>query len=134
MRETMKRRDMIEIEKNLLPTIDRQIYHGLRLVSGDIVNSKVVSNAVRRTLGVEYEKVLEDGTVVQTSVIQEIVNATIKDAIENPKMSKLKDLATITGEIKQDNSVNVNMSNTPSKLFGDFVYDVEVIDGEITEK
>lgn len=125
---------IVERETGILTGMDRRIYRGLRLTTDKVVKEGMVKNSVLRTLGVTYEVENELGEMEEHSIIQDIVNATIKEAIENPKMSNLRELAMLTGEMNANQNINVNVNNSPSKLFGDCVYDVEVIDAEIKER
>ena len=134
MRRSSYRNKNVEHESGMLTGIERRIYQGIALRKDEVMQNNMVKNSVLRTLGVTYAIENEAGELEEHSIIQDIVNATLKDAIENPRMSNLKDLAMITGELKTEQNVNVNMSNAPSRLFGDCVYDVEVIDAEVKEK
>jgi len=96
--------------ENYLSSYEQAIYSGKRLTKGEeLIKKQLIAETLAETLGVEIQEVLPDGTVVNLTVAQKLVNETIIDAIKNPSTTKLKDLSVIKGESKNDNSVSIDV-------------------------
>lgn len=102
----------------MLPQYDKNVYQGTLSKVDEIKENSMVKKALSKTLGVKVDMRLETGETVVVTIAEILAAETIKDAIKNPSTSKLKDLAAITGELKENVDVNVQ---TPLQLFGDLV-------------
>ena len=127
--------ERINREIGLLSPIDRRVYQCTKLKKTDeMIESNVIKNSLKRTLGATIEEYDEQGNVMgEVSIAQKLVNSTIEEAIENPDTRKLKDLANILGEIKE-NGNNVNLTfNNPANLFKELSFEEEVIEADYKE-
>ena len=124
------KRKSIDSEASFLSTFDRQVYQCVKSKSNDLMKSNTIKKSIAKTLGAVIEEIDEEGNVVEVSIEQKLVNATIKDAIDNPDTKKLKDLAMILGELKESGtSVNVNVTS-PAEMFKGIGFEEEVIEAE----
>lgn len=101
-----------------------------------LIQSNIIKNGMKKTLGVTYEEVDEEGNVLtEVSIAQKLINATIEDAIMNPDTRKLKDIANIVGELKEGNSGGVNVNITsPVEMFKGIGFGEEVIEANFRDK
>lgn len=123
----------ISMESNLLSPLDRRVYQCIKSEGDKITQSNIIKKSLSQTLGATIEEIDEEGNVMAVSIAQKIVNATIQDAIENPDTRKLRDLANISGELKEGNSsINMNFNN-PANLFQGLAFEEEVIEADYKE-
>ena len=109
----------VKNQLEMLPQFEQNIYLGLKGIKVDeMKDSTIIKRSVTRCLGIRLPMELETGERVEVSVIDIITAETIKDAIKKPTTAKLKDLASIIGELKEKSDISIN---TPEKLFGDIV-------------
>jgi len=105
----------------ILSDFEQHIYRKVNKGKADqLKESKMIQEALKRALGIEHEVVLDGGERVVVSTIDMVVAKTLKDVLENPTTSKLKDLSAISGEQKTTLDVSVRGAK---ELFGDIVID-----------
>lgn len=108
----------IDKQIDMLPSYDIDVYKGVISKTDEIKENSMVKKALSKTLGVKVDMKLETGETVIVTIADILAAETIKDAIQNPSTSKLKDLAAITGDLKENVDMNLR---TPLQLFGDLV-------------
>lgn len=105
----------------ILSDFEQHIYRRVNKGKADqLKESKIIQETLKRALGIEHEVVLDGGERVVVSTIDMVVAKTLKDVLENPTTSKLKDLSAISGEQKTTLDVSVRGAK---ELFGDIVID-----------
>jgi hypothetical protein len=108
----------VKSQIGILPEYNQNIYKGIKSKTDDLKENAMIKKSLSKVLGVDVDMKLETGETVNVTVSDIVVGETVRDAIERPSTSKLKDLAAITGELKETVDVNVQ---TPQELFGDIV-------------
>lgn len=108
----------IDKQLDMLPSYDQNVYKGAISKTNELKENLMVKKALSKALGVKVDMKLETGEIVMVTIADVLAAETIKDAIKYPSTSKLKDLAAIAGELKEN--VNVNLQS-PQQLFGDLV-------------
>ena len=108
----------IKNQLGILPDYNQNIYRGIVTKTDELKENSLIKKSLGKALGATVEETLETGEKVNVTIIDVVVAKTIQDAIEKPSTSKLKDLASITGELKESVDVNVR---TADQLFGDIV-------------
>ena len=129
------RNGVIEAESSFLSAMDRRVYRSTKSKGDEIVKSNIIKKSIAKTLGCTIEEIDEEGNLVEVSIAQKLVNATIVNAIENPDTRKLKEIANIMGELKETGaSANVYITS-PSEMFKGIGFDeqVEVIEAKYKE-
>ena len=111
-------RRKIDKQLDMLPSYDRDIYKGVYSKTDELKENSMVKKSLSKTLGAKVNMQLETGEIVVVTIADIVAAETVKDAIKNPSTSKLKDLAAITGELKENVDLNLQ---TPQQLFGDMV-------------
>lgn len=102
----------------MISEFDSHIYKGIKSKTDDLKHDTLVTSALKKALGIPVNVTLETGEKVNVTICELLVSNVLKEAIENPSVGKLKDIAAITGELKD--SVDVNLQS-PEKLFGDII-------------
>lgn len=93
---------------------EKRVIGGMKKSKGDIAAERAVC---RKAL----QEALSDEVIVDSkklTIMQLLAINTVKEAINNPSTSKLKDIATILGENKQ--TIDLNLQGADD-LFGDIV-------------
>lgn len=106
------------MDKGYLTPYEMAAYEGRKKRLADKkVDQFLIKNAVLDVLGSPYAvKKSPKGEEVTITVAEELAAKTIKSAIDNPNTIKLKDIASIAGDLKPD--VNLNLQGG-LELFGD---------------
>ena len=103
----------------MLPNYEQNMYRGIKNSTVDeLKENSLIRRSLCRALGSPVDMKLETGEIASVTVVDVVVARTLQDAIQKPSASKLKDLAVITGELKEKAEVTLN---SPEKLFGDIV-------------
>ena len=82
-----------------LTNAEAELFLGLKTKRAKKVEQEIVRNALGLVLSAENE-VEVDGEVVSVSNAELLAYRTVKDALDNPSTSKLKDIASVMGENK----------------------------------
>lgn len=110
----------VKSQMGMLPNYEQNMYSGLKGKStvDELKENSMIKRSLLRCLGSNVSMKLETGEVVDVTIADIVVARTLQDAIENPTPAKLKDLAAITGELKEKAEVAL----TPlQELLGDIV-------------
>ena len=91
---------------NYLTNAEAELFLGLKTKRAKKVEQEIVRNALGLVLSAENE-VEVDGEVVSVSNAELLAYRTVKDALDNPSTSKLKDIASVMGESKLTIDENV---------------------------
>lgn len=103
----------------MLPNYEQNMYRGIKNSTVDeLKENSLIRRSLCMALGSPVDMKLETGEIASVTVADVVVARTLQDAIQKPSASKLKDLALITGELKEKAEVTFN---SPEKLFGDIV-------------
>ena len=103
--------------KELMTGYETRVYEGWRKSAADLLkDQKMLSNALRVSLGVETVRKLETGEVVNIPIVYDLLIELLAYWKEHPEKIDLKTLSTVLGETKQETNVNVKGAN---ELFGD---------------
>ena len=78
---------------------EAELFLGLKTKRAKKVEKEIVKNALGSVLSAENE-VEVDGEVVSVTNAELLALRTVKDALDNPSTSKLKDIASVMGESK----------------------------------
>jgi hypothetical protein len=106
-------------DTNLVNGYEKRILNGYEKTSADLLkDSKMLSNAVKKCLGVEVSETLEDGTVVNVPVVTMIAAKKLAYYMEHPEKADLKELSSVLGEQKVEANINLQGAE---ELFGDIV-------------
>lgn len=98
---------------------EKRIYKGYRKTQADLLkDNKMLSNVVKECMGIEVEKTLDDGTMVNVPVAVELVALKLSYLKEHPEKIDLKELSSVLGEQKVEANLNVKGAQ---ELFGDIV-------------
>ena len=84
---------------NYFTPAEAELFLGLGTKRAKKVEKEIVKNALGSVLSAENE-VEVDGKVVSVSNAELLALRTVKDALDNPSTSKLKDIASVMGESK----------------------------------
>ena len=104
---------------NLVNGYEKRILNGYEKTSADLLkDNKMLSNAVKKCLGVMVEDTLEDGTVVNVPVVTMIAAKKLAYYMEHPEKADLKELSSVLGEQKVEANLNIKGAD---ELFGDIV-------------
>lgn len=83
-----------------LTPAEKDIFKGLNTKRAKELQENGIKKAMGIILGMESEKVLEDGSKITITNIERLAARTFQEAMQNPTTSKLKDIAHIMGEDK----------------------------------
>lgn len=84
---------------NYFTPAEAELFLGLKTKRAKKVEKEIVKNALGSVLSAENE-VEVDGEVVSVTNAELLALRTVKDALDNPSTSKLKDIASVMGESK----------------------------------
>lgn len=102
----------------MLPDYDQNIYRGVLSKTDELKENSLIKKSLSKALGAQIDVTLETGEVAVVTIADVLVAHTLKDAITKPNTSKLKDIAAITGELRDNVDLNIQ---TPQDLFGDII-------------
>lgn len=91
---------MTKEDERYLTDAEYDIYKGIKSARAKQVEEMLIKKAVATALGIERDKYLPSGEKIVVTVAEELAAKTIKEALNNPSTSKLKDLSAIMGENK----------------------------------
>ena len=92
---------------NYLTNAEAELFLGLNTKRAKKVEQEIVRNALGLVLSAENECEV-DGKVVSVSNAELLALRTVRDALDNPSTSKLKDIASVMGESKLTLDGNVD--------------------------
>lgn len=102
----------------ILPEYDQDIYKGIMTKTDELKENSLIKKSLGKALGAKVNVTLETGEVAKVTIADILVAHTLRDAIDKPNTSKLKDIASVTGELKATMDLNIQ---SPEELFGDIV-------------
>jgi len=101
------------IVENSLSSYEMAVFAGLEKSKGSkAVHAKAISEALDNVLNA---KAIDENGESELTVAETLVIKTISDAIENPGTGKLKDLATIVGDVAAT-KVEITKSSVDDEL------------------
>ena len=103
----------------LMSGYDKRILSNREKTQADLLkDNKMLSNALKRALGVELTETLEDGTTANIPIVDSLVAKKVAFMMENPDKIDLKELSSVLGEQKLEANLNIQSAQD---LFGDIV-------------
>ena len=126
----MKRRDEIEEEYLTLKERNMLLKKGRKITNGAI-DRQQISTALSMLLSskdLDSEVMLSTGEIVHPTFAENLVITTVKEALQNPSTSKLKDLATILGDMPKVRGDDKEEVESAEALFGQLVVDKKMIE------
>lgn len=94
---------------------EQRVYAGWKKSAGDLLkDQKMVANALKNCLGVEIEKVLPSGEVINLPIVYDLIGDLIRYWKDHPEKIDLKVLSTVLGETKQEIAIE---SETATDIF-----------------
>ncbi len=96
---------------------EARIYKGYKKSAADMLrDDRMLQNTVKKCLGVEVEKILDDGSTANIPVAVELVALKLSYWKDHPEKIDLKELSTVLGENKVEGQITLRGA---SELFGD---------------
>ena len=90
----------------LMTGYEKRLYSGWRKSAADLLkDNKMIASVVKECLGVEVEKQLESGEVVNVPFAVDLVGTLFAYWKEHPEKIDLKVLSAVLGETKQEVAV-----------------------------
>lgn len=94
---------------------EKRIIRGSKKTQADLLkDNKMLSNTVKECLGVEVEKTLDSGEVVNVPIMTVLVAKKIGFLMDHPEKIDLKELSSVMGEAKTEVDIE---STTATEMF-----------------
>lgn len=101
----------LTLEESILSSYERGVMEMAGETKADrLVKDASAREAMRAVLGTTLTRRLPDGTQVQATALELAVIGAVSDMIQKPSIAKIKDMASVLGELKdttQDVSISI---------------------------